>query len=152
MPYKSKAANINNSNREALNTSIDQANNRKNNTKNSSKNKNILYQKQKNQKLKYLKKVNIKILGFKKWNNLMKNVDILEYIYYINIDHIINNQIPKEYLNNIYIGKGLPWDLLHMNDQIEINEKMRSILIDWIIDIHYNFGRWNFIYGCFNNR
>ena len=112
----------------------------------------LIYQKQKNQKLKYLKKVNIKILGFKKWNNLMKNVDILEYIYYINIDHIINNQIPKEYLNNIYIGKGLPWDLLHMNDQIEINEKMRSILIDWIIDIHYNFGRWNFIYGCFNNR
>jgi hypothetical protein len=41
LPYKSKAANINNSNREALNTSIDQANNRKNNTKNSSKNKNI---------------------------------------------------------------------------------------------------------------
>ena len=38
------------------------------------------------------------------------------------------------------------------NDQIEINGKMRSILIDWIIDIHYNFGRWNFIYGCFNNR
>jgi hypothetical protein len=96
--------------------------------------------------------VNIKILGFKKWNNLMKNVDILEYIYYINIDHIINNQIPKEYLNNIYIGKGLPWDLLLMNDQIEINGKMRSILIDWIIDIHYKFGRWNFIYGCFNNR
>ena len=71
----------------------------------------LIYQKQKNQKLKYLKKVKIKILGFKKWNNLMKNVDILEYIYYINIDHIINNQIPKEYLNNIYTI--IPWFISH---------------------------------------
>jgi len=67
---------------------------------------------------------------------------------YIKIEHITNSQIPKEYLNVIYHNllqeekNGIiPKPIYnYMNDQNEINEQMRSILIDWIIDVHYKFG------------
>ena len=72
-----------------------------------------------------------------------------EKIKYFDITKIEDNvQIPKEYINKIY------YNLLkeeeegivpkpkynYMKEQKEINEQMRSILIDWIIDVHYKFG------------
>ena len=45
-----------------------------------------------------------------------------------------------------------------MNSQNEINEQMRSILVDWIIDVHGKFGftdetlyMTNIIYDCINH-
>ena len=57
-------------------------------------------------------------------------------------------QIPKDYLNIIYYNllveekKGIiPMpDYTYMTRQTEINEKMRSILVDWLIDVHFKFG------------
>ena len=58
-----------------------------------------------------------------------------------------NSQIPKEYLNIIYHNllleenKGIvpiP-DYQKIISQKEINGQMRSILIDWLIDVHYKF-------------
>ena len=58
-----------------------------------------------------------------------------------------NAQIPKEYLNIIYHNllleenKGIvpiP-DYQKIISQKEINGQMRSILIDWLIDVHYKF-------------
>ena len=84
----------------------------------------------------------------KEINNIIKNVDLYEFKNYINIEHVTNNQIPKEYLNIIYSNllkeekEGMnPKPIYnYMNDQNEINEQMRSILVDWIIDIHHKFG------------
>ena len=71
-------------------------------------------------------------------------------IKYFDESKITNVQIPKDYINTIY------YNLLHeesspsmislkqnknfMVDQKEINSKMRSILIDWLIDVHFKFG------------
>ena len=84
----------------------------------------------------------------KEINNLIKKVDLYECNKYINIENITNRQIPKEYLNIIYYNllkeekEGIiPKPIYnYMNDQNEINEQMRSILIDWIIDVHFKFG------------
>ena len=69
-------------------------------------------------------------------------------ITYFDITHIIDVQIPKDYINTIY------YNLLveenkeitskpvynYMKKQKEINDQMRSILVDWIIDVHHKFG------------
>ena len=68
-------------------------------------------------------------------------------IKYFDTSKINNVQIPKDYLNIIYYNllveekKGiLPMpDYTYMTRQSEINEKMRSILIDWLIDVHFKF-------------
>ena len=69
-------------------------------------------------------------------------------IKYFDISNINNIQIPKEYINVIYYNllkeeekgiKPMP-DYTYMSRQNEINEKMRSILVDWIIDVHFKFG------------
>ena len=69
--------------------------------------------------------------------------------YYFDISKIkVNSQVPKEYINIIYHNllleenKGIipnP-DYEKIISQKEINQQMRSILIDWIIDVHYKFG------------
>ena len=67
---------------------------------------------------------------------------------YFDTSNINNIQIPKEYLNIIYYNllKEEETDLkpkaeyTYMKKQKEINEQMRSILIDWIIDVHFKFG------------
>ena len=67
---------------------------------------------------------------------------------YFDISKINNIQIPKEYINIIYYNllkeeeKGInpKPDHTYMNRQNEINDKMRSILVDWIIDVHFKFG------------
>ena len=68
---------------------------------------------------------------------------------YFNIAPIKNVQIPKEYLNTIYYNllkeqytnkRKFKPEYNYMNSQNEINEQMRSILVDWIIDVHGKFG------------
>jgi cyclin B len=71
-----------------------------------------------------------------------------EKVKYFDISKITNVQIPKDYLNIIYYNllieekKGIsPMpDHTYMGRQSEINEKMRSILVDWLIDVHFKFG------------
>ena len=72
-----------------------------------------------------------------------------EKIIYFDITKIENNvQIPKEYINTIYynllneenIGISPQAKYNYMNDQSEINERMRGILIDWLIEVHFKFG------------
>ena len=69
-------------------------------------------------------------------------------VKYFDISNINNVQIPKEYINVIYYNllteeeKGIKPkpDYTYMSRQNEINDKMRSILVDWIIDVHFKFG------------
>ena len=69
-------------------------------------------------------------------------------IKYFDTSKITNVQIPKDYLNIIYYNllkeeeKGIiPMpDYTYLTRQTEINEKMRSILVDWLIDVHFKFG------------
>ena len=72
-----------------------------------------------------------------------------EKINYFDLSKIENNaQIPKEYINTIYynllkeedIGINPSTKINYMILQTEINERMRGILIDWLIEVHYKFG------------
>ena len=71
-----------------------------------------------------------------------------QIIKYFDISKINNIQIPKEYINIIYYnllkeeerGINPMADYTYMRRQNEINDKMRSILVDWIIDVHFKFG------------
>jgi cyclin B len=72
-----------------------------------------------------------------------------EKIIYFDISKIPDNvQIPKEYMNKIYLnllkeeeaGVTPKARYNYMKEQKEINQQMRSILIDWLIDVHYKFG------------
>ena len=79
--------------------------------------------------------------------NEKRSEDEYEYIYFDISKIKTNAQIPKEYINIIYHNllleenKGIiPYpDYSKIISQKEINEQMRSILIDWIIDVHYKF-------------
>ena len=71
-----------------------------------------------------------------------------EKVLYFDTSNINNIQIPKEYLNTIYYNL-LKEEMAELNPkpvhtymktQKEINEQMRSILVDWIIDVHHKFG------------
>ena len=77
-----------------------------------------------------------------------KKPDPEEKVLYFDTSNINNVQIPKEYLNTIYYNlleeemkelKPKPV-YTYMKTQKEINEQMRSILVDWIIDVHHKFG------------
>ena len=58
----------------------------------------------------------------------------------------LNPQIPYEYLNDIYHSlieeeKNIPiTNSDYIEFQTDINEKMRGILIDWLIEVHNKFG------------
>ena len=85
-----------------------------------------------------------------KENKTKKYIDTDEQIKikYFDTSKVNNVQIPKDYLNIIYYNllkeeeKGItPMpDYTYLTRQNEINEKMRSILIDWLIDVHFKFG------------
>ena len=67
---------------------------------------------------------------------------------YFDVSNINDVQIPKEYLNAIYYNLLIEQendftpkaDPDYMKKQKEINSQMRSILIDWLIDVHFKFG------------
>ena len=55
-----------------------------------------------------------------------------------------NKQVPKDYISDIWstLKEQQEFDLPEfdfMKLQTEINDKMRAILIDWLIDVHLNF-------------
>jgi hypothetical protein len=52
-------------------------------------------------------------------------------------------QVPKEYISDIWYSLREGEVCLtegFMNTQEDINDKMRTILMDWLIDVHYKFG------------
>ena len=71
-----------------------------------------------------------------------------EKVIYFDTSNINNVQIPKDYLNIIYYNllqeESIELDPkpthTYMKNQKEINDQMRSILVDWIIDVHHKFG------------
>ena len=73
-----------------------------------------------------------------------------EKIKYFDESKITNVQIPKDYINTIYYNLlieeesplilSLKRNQNFMTDQKEINPKMRTILVDWLIDVHFKFG------------
>ena len=81
-------------------------------------------------------------------NLVSKEIEKEAKIKYFDISKIDNIQIPKDYINIIYynllkeedrgISPRAEYD--YLKNQKEINEKMRSILVDWIIDVHFKFG------------
>ena len=92
---------------------------------------------------------NIKVKGKIKVNKENEIKKDKEKINYFDITKIENNvQIPKEYINTIYynllneenIGIYPQAKYNYMDDQSEINERMRGILIDWLIEVHFKFG------------
>lgn len=68
--------------------------------------------------------------------------------YFATFTSSSNIQIPKEYANSIYHNLLLEEnegidprpEYNYMKSQKEINEQMRSILVDWLIDVHCKFG------------
>ena len=82
-----------------------------------------------------------------KSNKYIDTDDLIKFKYF-DTSKVNNVQIPKEYLNIIYYNllkeeeKGITpmADYTYLTRQKEINEKMRSILIDWLIDVHFKFG------------
>ena len=79
---------------------------------------------------------------------IIEEEDEEEKVKYFDTSKVTNVQIPKDYLNIIYYNllkeeeKGIEPkpDYTYMKRQKEINDKMRSILVDWIIDVHFKFG------------
>ena len=72
-----------------------------------------------------------------------------EKIIFFDVTKIQDNiQIPKEYINTIYYNLLKEEDngitptakYNYMDEQSEITERMRGILIDWLIEVHYKFG------------
>ena len=136
--------NINNNNQYETITSLNNSLNKnrlkiKSTNKNNSQNKN-------NSKQKINKQIKIKQISKENMNE-NKTIQNESPKKYIKLDKIKNSQIPKDYLNIIYYNllkeehKGIKPMVIYnyMTDQNEINEQMRSILIDWIIDVHFKF-------------
>jgi len=76
------------------------------------------------------------------YNYNHKSIDIqIPYPYPINI----NPQVPKEYIDDIYTHlKLIEYEDLPMKNymniiQTDINEKMRAILLDWLVEVHIKF-------------
>ena len=82
------------------------------------------------------------------FNNEINDDDEKYENYYIDISKIkSDSQIPKEYINKIYRNLLMEEEkhisampiYKEIKSQKEINLQMRSILVDWIIDVHYKF-------------
>ena len=99
-----------------------------------------------NRKNLYLEKKNSDIITTKNDTNEL-NIS-QEKIIYFDTSCITNVQIPKDYLNTIYYNLLVEENkeitskpvYTYMKKQKEINDQMRSILVDWIIDVHHKFG------------
>jgi hypothetical protein len=104
----------------------------------------------KEKKSKILKKIkNVKIkLEEEEKQNIKEVIEEEDPKKYFDTTQINNSQIPKEYLNIIYYNLLLEQENKlepkpnpeYMKKQKEINTQMRSILIDWLIDVHFKFG------------
>ena len=102
----------------------------------------------KNKIIKRIKNVEIKFEEDKEQEQYKDSIEDEDPKKYFDISKINNIQIPKEYLNIIYYNllveqekDFLPKaDPDYMKKQNEINIQMRSILIDWLIDVHFKFG------------
>ena len=75
--------------------------------------------------------------------NTKKPLDII-YFPIEKLEKINNPQIPKDYLNLIYknllLEENTSMKIIDfLKNQNEINSNIRSILIDWIIDVHLKF-------------
>jgi len=82
--------------------------------------------------------IKVSIIGIRPENNILnKNV--------ININKRFELQNAKEYLDEIYFHlrsiekKDLPLENYMALKQTDINEKMRLILINWLIEVHFKF-------------
>ena len=99
-----------------------------------------------NRKNLYLEKKNSDIITTKNDTNEL-NIS-QEKIIYFDTSCITNVQTPKDYLNTIYYNLLVEENkeitskpvYTYMKKQKEINDQMRSILVDWIIDVHHKFG------------
>ena len=128
--------------------------NSKKDKESSSQNKNSIKEKEKEkeeEKEKEQEKDNIIVTPVKKNKNILNNlkeIDPEEKVIYFDTSNINDVQIPKEYLNIIYYNLLKEENIelnpkptySYMKGQKEINEQMRSILVDWIIDVHHKFG------------
>ena len=89
-----------------------------------------------------------KISPLKKEEKISQKEEKEEKVIYFDISNINNIQIPKEYINIIYYNLLEEENIelnpkpiyTYMKNQKEINDQMRSILVDWIIDVHHKFG------------
>ena len=80
--------------------------------------------------------------------NVEEDEEELNYTYFDVTKIKTDSQIPKEYINAIYRNLlkeedndiNIKPNYESIKSQKEINEQMRSILVDWIIDVHYKFG------------
>ena len=151
---KDKEENI--TNKEEVNTIIQE----KEHTNNMHKNKNNTIEKEKEkekennleQENKEIKNSIIKTPTKKEMNKYKpeepQKEDEEEKVIYFDISNINNVQIPKDYLNIIYYNLLQEENIelnpkpiyTYMKNQKEINDQMRSILVDWIIDVHHKFG------------
>ena len=82
--------------------------------------------------------IKVSIIGIRPENNILnKNI--------ININKRFELQNAKEYLDEIYFHlrsiekKDLPLENYMALKQTDINEKMRIILINWLIEVHFKF-------------
>ena len=97
---------------------------------------------------KEIKDNNINSKKIKLINDKTEGEDEEEKVKYFDTTKETNVQIPKDYLNIIYYnllkeeerGINPMSDYTYLTRQKEINEKMRSILVDWLIDVHFKFG------------
>jgi cyclin B len=79
---------------------------------------------------------------------LIPNTEPFNNENYFKIQSTTNIQIPWEYINSIYHNllteeqNGIipKPEYNYMSNQKEINQQMRSILIDWLIEVHHKFG------------
>ena len=78
--------------------------------------------------------------------NKIKIEDSFEKQYF-DTSKNLNIQVPSEYINSIYHNLLLEEkksispapEYNYMKNQKEVNEQMRSILVDWLIDVHLKF-------------
>ena len=120
------------------NKEIKEENEKMNNVKGIKITKNNINKNEINEKYDDNKIIKVSIIGIRPENNILnKNV--------LNISKRYELQNAKEYLDEIYFHlraiekKDLPLENYMALKQTDINEKMRIILINWLIEVHFKF-------------
>ena len=136
--------NINNQQYESISTKVNKSKNAYKKKSPNKQNSRKLSKGKTSNKSNNKKKINLNLSN----NNYTEEYGCKNYVNIDKLKGIRDRQIPIDYLNIIYTNllieetKGiLPKPIYnYLNAQDDINEQMRSILIDWIIDIHYKYG------------